>query len=52
LGAPRLSGRFRFARTRRGRRFPKDIEGLFVRMLELAREMGTLKLGTVAAGRH
>jgi transposase len=29
------------------RRFLKDIEGLFVRVLELAREMGTLKLGTV-----
>jgi transposase len=43
------------------RRFLKDIEGLFVRVLELAREMGMLKLGTVAldgtkihanAGRH
>src|SRR5271170_201332 len=30
------------------RRFLKDIEGLFVRVLELAREMGMLKLGTVA----
>jgi transposase len=30
------------------RRFLKDIEGLFVRVLELAREMGLLKLGTVA----
>ena len=30
------------------RRFLKDIEGLFVRVLELAREMGVLKLGTVA----
>src|SRR6476660_2358959 len=29
------------------RRFLKDIEGLFVRVLELAREMGMLKLGTV-----
>jgi transposase len=29
-------------------RFLKDIEGLFVRVLELAREMGMLKLGTVA----
>ena len=30
------------------RRFLKDIEGLFVRVLELAREMNVLKLGTVA----
>jgi transposase len=30
------------------RRFLKDIERLFVRVLELAREMGMLKLGTVA----
>src|SRR5271163_3634154 len=30
------------------RRFLKDIEGLFVRVLELAGEMGMLKLGTVA----
>jgi transposase len=30
------------------RRFLKDIEALFVRVLELAREMGMLKLGTVA----
>ena len=30
------------------RRFLKDIEALFVRVLELAREMGLLKLGTVA----
>ena len=30
------------------RRFLKQIEGLFVRVLELAREMGLLKLGTVA----
>src|SRR3981189_1735020 len=30
------------------RRFLKAIEGLFVRVLELAREMGMLKLGTVA----
>jgi transposase len=30
------------------RRFLKEIEGLFVRVLELAREMGMLKLGTVA----
>src|SRR5262249_46410295 len=30
------------------RRFLEDIEGLFVRVLELAREMGLLKLGTVA----
>ena len=30
------------------RRFLKEIEGLFVRVLELAREMGLLKLGTVA----
>jgi len=30
------------------RRFLKDIEGLFVQVLELAREMGMLKLGTVA----
>ena len=29
------------------RRFLKDIEGLFARVLELAREMGLLKLGTV-----
>jgi transposase len=29
------------------RRFLKDIEGLFVRVLELAREMGMLKLGMV-----
>ena len=29
-------------------RFLKEIEGLFVRVLELAREMGVLKLGTVA----
>ena len=29
-------------------RFLKDIEALFVRVLELAREMGLLKLGTVA----
>ena len=32
-------------------RFLKDIEGQFVRVLELAREMGVLKLGTVALGR-
>src|SRR6201987_4104531 len=32
------------------RRFLKDIEGLFVRVLELAREMGMLKLGTVGLG--
>src|SRR6266404_92239 len=30
------------------RRFLKDIEALFVRVLELAREMGMLKIGTVA----
>ena len=30
------------------RRFLKDIEALFVRVLEVAREMGLLKLGTVA----
>jgi transposase len=30
------------------RRFLKDIEGLFVRVLELAREMGMLKMGTIA----
>src|SRR5471030_404189 len=30
------------------RRFLKDIEALFVRVLELAREMGMLKMGTVA----
>src|ERR1700674_4858740 len=30
------------------RRFLKDIEALFVRVLELAREMGLLKMGTVA----
>ncbi len=30
------------------RRFLKEIEGLFVRVLELAREMGMLKMGTVA----
>src|ERR1700688_2752803 len=30
------------------RRFLKEIEGLFVRLLELAREMGMLKIGTVA----
>src|SRR5260370_3485011 len=29
-------------------RFLEEIEGLFVRVLELAREMGMLKLGTVA----
>jgi transposase len=29
------------------RRFLKEIEGLFVRVLELAREMGMLKLGMV-----
>src|SRR5271169_4263948 len=29
------------------RRFLKDIEALFVRVLELAREMGLLKLGTI-----
>jgi transposase len=30
------------------RRFFKDIEGLFVQVLSLAREMGMLKMGTVA----
>src|SRR6202030_4049340 len=30
------------------RRFLKQLEGLFVQVLELAREMGMLKLGTVA----
>src|SRR5580698_3663876 len=30
------------------RRFLKEIEGLFVRVLELAREMGLLKMGTLA----
>src|SRR3974390_2305912 len=30
------------------RRFLKEIEGLFVQVLELAREMGVLKMGTVA----
>jgi len=30
------------------RRFLKDIEALFVRVLQLAREMGLLKMGTVA----
>jgi hypothetical protein len=30
------------------RRFLKEIEALFVRVLEVAREMGLLKLGTVA----
>jgi len=30
------------------RRFLKEIEGLFVKVLLLAREMGVLKLGTVA----
>jgi len=30
------------------RRFLREIEGLFVRVLELAREMGLLKLGTAA----
>src|ERR1700723_2936300 len=30
------------------RRFLKEIEGLFVRVLELAREMGMLKVGAVA----
>src|SRR6204780_4370458 len=30
------------------RRFLKEIEGLFVRVLEVAREMGLLKIGTVA----
>ena len=34
------------------RRFLDDIAALFVRVLELAREMGLLKLGTVASGRH
>ena len=34
------------------RRFLKDIEALFVRVLELAREMGLVKLGTVALGRR
>jgi hypothetical protein len=29
------------------RRFPGDIEGLFVQVLLLAREMGMLKLGTI-----
>ena len=32
------------------RRFLKEIEALFVRVLELAREMGLLKLGTVVMG--
>ena len=32
------------------RRFLKQIEGLFVEVLKLAREMGVLKLGTVAFG--
>jgi len=31
-----------------GRRFLREIEGLTVRVLELAREMGLLKLGTAA----
>src|SRR5262245_34948925 len=31
-----------------GRRFLREIEGLIVRVLELAREMGLLKLGTAA----
>src|SRR5580698_8688763 len=30
------------------RRFLKDIEGLFIRVLELAHEMGMLRMGTVA----
>jgi transposase len=30
------------------RRFLKEIEGLFVQVLELAREMGMLRMGTVA----
>ena len=30
------------------RRFLKELEGLFVKVLELAREMGMLKMGTVA----
>lgn len=30
------------------RRFLKEIEGLFVQVLEMARERGVLKLGTVA----
>ena len=30
------------------RRFLKEIEALFVRVLQLAREMGVLKMGTVA----
>src|SRR4051812_46706435 len=30
------------------RRFLKEIEGLFVQVLEVAREMGVLKMGTVA----
>ncbi len=30
------------------RRFLKDIEGLFIEVLKLAREMGLLKMGTVA----
>ena len=29
-------------------RFPKEIEGLFVQVLLLAREMGLLRMGTVA----
>src|SRR4051812_49444893 len=34
------------------RRFLPQIEGLFVQVLLLAREMGVLQLGTVAAGWH
>src|SRR5688572_1240931 len=30
------------------RRFPQEIEGLFVQVLEVAREMGVLRMGTVA----
>ena len=48
IGSAPAFGALSFARTRRGRRFLKDIEGLFVRVLELAREMGMLKMGTVA----
>ena len=34
------------------RRFLKEIEGLFVQVLLLAREMGVLKMGDGGAGRH
>jgi len=45
IGSAAAFAALSFARTRRGRRFLKDIEGLFVRMLELAREMGHAQAG-------